>query len=98
MATTPKGATKPKSKGAPLSEETVSWVRELNQKPIQLAKKSGRAYLDTYEKALQRALDFEKAAASRSPLNWVTALADTHTKFVHGVTSQYIKAARDVLK
>jgi hypothetical protein len=91
-------ASKPKSKDTPTSEETVSRIRELNQKPIRLAKKTGQAYLDTYEKALQRVLDFEKDAASRSPLNWVAALANTHTNFVQQVTSSYIKLARDALK
>ena len=91
-------ATTSKSKGKPKTEEAASRIRELNQKPIQLAKKSGQAYLDTYEKALQRVLDFEKAAAGRSPLNWVTALANTHTKFVQDVTSPYIKMARSALK
>jgi hypothetical protein len=32
----------------------------VNQTPIKLAKKSGRAYIDSYEKALQRVLDFER--------------------------------------
>jgi hypothetical protein len=91
-------ATTSKSKDTPPSNETVSRIRKRNQKPIQLAKKSGQAYLDTYEKALQSVLDIEKAAASRSPLNWVTALANTHTKFVQNVTSSYIKMARDALK
>jgi hypothetical protein len=92
MATTPKStatprsSATPKSKGTPTSEQTVSRIRGVNQTPIKLAKKSGHAYLDSYEKALQRVLDFERAAASRSRLPWVTALANTHTTFVQNVT------------
>ena len=90
-------ATTSKSMGTP-TEATGSRTRELNQKPVQLAKKTGRAYLDTYEKALHRVLDFEKAVARLSPLNLVTGLADTHTKFVQNVTGSYIDMARAALK
>jgi hypothetical protein len=70
----------------------------LDQTRIKLAKRSGHGYLDFYQKALQRVLDFERAAARRSRLPWVTALANTHTKFVQNVTSPYVKIARDALK
>jgi hypothetical protein len=104
MATTPKSTAAPRSsatpkrRDTPTSEQTVTWIRGVNQTPIKLAKKSGHAYLDSYEKALQRVLDFERAAASRSRLHWVTALADTHTKFVQYVTRPYVKFVRDALK
>jgi hypothetical protein len=91
-------ATTSKSKDTPTSEATVSRIRELNKAPVRLAKKSGQAYLDTFENALQSVLNFEKAAAHLNPLNWVSELADTHTKFVQNVTSPYIKIARDALK
>jgi hypothetical protein len=104
MATTtkitaaPRSSATPKSKGTPTSAQTVSRIRGVNQTPIKLAKKSGRAYLDSYEKALQRVLDFERAAARRSRLPWVAVLANTHTTFVQNVTSPYVKIARDALK
>jgi hypothetical protein len=98
MATTLKSATTPKGKDTPTSKETVSRIRALNQTPVQLAKKSGQFYVDSYEKALQRVLDFERAAASRSRLNWVTALTNIHTQFVESFTSPYVKIARDALK
>jgi hypothetical protein len=36
--------------------------------------------------------------ASRSELDWVNALANTHAKFVQDLTGFYTKAARDALK
>ena len=84
--------------GAGAFEETADRIRELNEKLIQLAKESGQGTLDTYEKSLQSMLDFEKSLASRSQLDWVTALANTHAKFVQDLTGFYIKAARDALK
>jgi hypothetical protein len=79
-------------------EDTASRIRELNEKLIQLAKESGQNSLDTYEKALQSLVDFEKSVASRSQLDWVTGLANTHAKFVQDLTGFYIKAAREALK
>jgi hypothetical protein len=79
-------------------EDTASRIRELNEKLIQLAKESGQSSLDTYEKALQSLVDFEKSLASRSQLDWVTGLANTHAKFVQDLTGFYIKAAREALK
>jgi len=80
------------------SNETANRIRELNEKLIQLAKESGQSSLDTYEKALQSMVDFEKSVASRSQLDWVTGLANTHAKFVQDLTGFYIKAAREALK
>ena len=96
--TTRKSATTPRSTDTPTTEETVSPTRALNPTPIRLAKKSGQFYLDSYEKALKRVLDFERAAANRSGLDWVTALTNTHTKFVENVNSPYVKIARAALK
>jgi hypothetical protein len=79
-------------------EDTASRIRELNENLIQLAKESGQSSLDTYEKALQSLVDFEKSVASRSQLDWVTGLANTHAKFVQDLTGFYIKAAREALK
>jgi hypothetical protein len=79
-------------------EETANRIRELNENLIQLAKESGQSSLDTYEKALQHMVDFEKSMASSSQLDWVTGLANTHAKFVQDLTGFYIKAARDALK
>ena len=79
-------------------DETANRIRELNEKLIQLAKESGQNSLDTYEQALQSMIDFEKSVASRSQLDWVTGLANTHAKFIQDLTGFYIKAARDALK
>jgi hypothetical protein len=91
-------ATKNSAAGTSAVEDTASRIRELNEKLIQLAKESGQNSLDTYEKALQSLVDFEKSVASRSQLDWVTGLANTHAKFVQDLTGFYIKAAREALK
>jgi hypothetical protein len=91
-------ATKTTAADTSAFEDTANRIRELNENLIQLAKESGQSSLDTYEKALQSLVDFEKSVASRSQLDWVTGLANTHAKFVQDLTGFYIKAAREALK
>ena len=79
-------------------DDTVNRIRDLNEKLVQLAKQQGQVSLDTYEKALQSLIDFEKAAASASQFDWVTALANTHAKFVQDITGSYLKLASEALK
>ena len=95
--TTRKSAASLRSTDTPTTKQTANPTRGFNPTPIRLAKKSGQFYLDSYEKALQRVLEFERAAANRSGLDWVTALTNTHTKFVENVTSPYVKIARAAL-
>lgn len=84
--------------GASTFEDTAHRIRELNEKLISMAKESGQASLDTYENALQSLLDFETAVAGQSQLDWVTALANTHAKFVQDITGTYLELAREALK
>ena len=61
-------------------------------------KAAGQASLDTYEKALQSLVDFEQKAATASQLEWVSAVASAHAKFVQDVSAAYVTAAREALK
>jgi hypothetical protein len=79
-------------------DDTVGRIRDLNETLVQLAKQQGRVSLDIYEKALQSLIDFEKAAASTTQFDWVSALANTHAKFVQDITGSYLRLANEALK
>lgn len=79
-------------------EAAAERVRELNEKMIDAAKKSGNLSLDAYEKTLQGLVDFEEKAAGASQLDFVNALAKAHATFVTDVSSAFTSAARDALK
>jgi hypothetical protein len=79
-------------------DDTVGRIRDLNEKLVELAKQQGRVSLDIYEKALQSLVDFEKAAAGASQYDWVSALANTHAKFVQDITGSYLKLTSEALK
>lgn len=86
------------SKNATSADETADRIRALNEKLIDAAKGASSASLDAYEKALTNLLDFENKVAGGTQLEWISALAKSHTEFVSEVTSAYTKAARDLLK
>lgn len=78
-------------------EETTTQIRDVNENLIRFVKESGRAYLDTYGAAVQSMVDFERAAASHSQIDWITTVANTHAKFVENVTNTYLKMAREIV-
>jgi hypothetical protein len=79
-------------------EEVADRIRQLNERLIESSKTAGTVALDAYEKALQSLVDFEDKVASASQLDWVSALATTHAKFIQDVSASYTKAAREALK
>ena len=81
----------------PSVEEAAQRIRDLNERLIESSKKAGVVALDAYEKALTSLVDFETQVASASQLEWVSALATTHAKFVSDMTASYTKAVRDLL-
>jgi hypothetical protein len=82
----------------PSAEEATQRIRDLNERLIESSKKAGLVTLDAYESALQSLADFEEKVASATQLDWVSALATTHAKFIADVSSSYTNAARDLLK
>jgi hypothetical protein len=82
----------------PTIEETTQRIRDLNERLIESTKSAGLVTLDAYETALQSMVDFEEKVASATQLDWVSALATTHAKFIGDVSASYTKAARELLK
>ncbi len=82
----------------PSVEEATKRIRDLNERLIETSKSAGLTTLDAYEKALQSLVDFEEKVASASQLDWVSALATTHAKFITDLSTSYTKAARDLIK
>jgi hypothetical protein len=82
----------------PSVEETTQRIRDLNERLIASTKSAGLVSLDAYENALQSMVEFEDKVASASQLDWVSALATTHAKFIGDVSASYTKAARELLK
>jgi hypothetical protein len=78
-------------------EETVARVRQLNERVIESSKSAGLVALDAWDKALNSMADFETKVAAASELEWVSAIATTHAKFVQDLSAAYTKVARETL-
>lgn len=79
-------------------EESAERVRALNESFIEAAKKSGATSLDSYEKALQSLVDFQKQVAATTELDWVNTIVKAQTDFVTEISAAYTSAARSFLK
>ena len=81
----------------PSVDEAGKRIRALNERFVESSKSSGLVALDAYEKALNGLVDFESKVASASQVEWVSAVARTHSRFVADLSSSYTTAARDLL-
>lgn len=97
MATKDSSSTAP-GLGTAEFEAAADRIRSMNEKLLDAYKRSGTVSLDAYEKTLASLVDFEEKAADATQLEWVSALASAHAKFVTEVSAAYTKAARDMLK
>ncbi|GAB96678.1 putative membrane protein [Kineosphaera limosa] len=79
------------------AEETVSRIRDMNERIIEGSRNAGIASLDAYEKALENLVQLQEQTAGASQLDWVNALAQAHAKYVQDVSKAYTDAARDLL-
>jgi hypothetical protein len=77
-----------------LDEATAQRIRGLNEQVLARASAAGLGAVDGYEKALQDMVDFETKIAGSSQLDWLQAVARSHTKFVTDLTSMYANAIR----
>ena len=78
-------------------QAVVKQIRDLNERILARARDAGSNALDGYETALQRMAEFETKIAGATQLDWVKALAASHTKFLTDVGTLYANALRSPL-
>ena len=92
MATTTK-----QNNTAPLGD-AFERVTELNEQFLDAARKAGVQYLDSYEKAVDRTIEFERKVAGATQQEWLKGLIDAQIDLTHEFAGAYTKAARGLLK
>src|SRR6266550_5812666 len=70
----------------------VKQIRDLNERILTRARDAGSNALDGYETALRGVAEFETKIAGATQLDWVKALAASHTKFLTDVGTLYANA------
>ena len=72
-------------------------VREYGEKATETSRAFGRQWIDAYEKAVQGAVDAERAAADAAPADWMKTAIGAHASFVADVNAAYVGAVRTLL-
>jgi hypothetical protein len=62
------------------------------------ARKAGKAYLDSYEKAVDRATELQLKLAESTQQDWIKSIAETQADFARELTNTYTSTARTLLK
>jgi len=78
-------------------EAAAQRVRELSERVIELSKKNGLTWLDTYERVLDGLLRLEEQAGKGTQVDWINTLATTHADFVREVSQAYLGSIRQQL-
>jgi len=73
-------------------------VTELNEQFLDAARKAGVQYVDSYEKAVDRAIEFERKVAGATQQEWLKGLLDAQIDLTREFTDAYAKTARGLLK
>jgi hypothetical protein len=80
------------------TDETVRRVRELSDRMIELTRKNGIAWLEAYEKALDRMLRLQERAAASTQIEWINALTAANADFMREMSTVYFRTVREQLK
>jgi hypothetical protein len=84
--------------GTPSLDGLFERTTEAQDQFATAARKAGHAYLDTYEKAVDRAIDLELKFAEGTRQDWVKSLAEAQADFARELTHTYASTARTLLK
>jgi phage-related minor tail protein len=79
-------------------DATFEQVKDFNEQFLSAARRAGNLYVDSYEKAVDRAIDFERKVAGLTQQEWLKTLIDAQTDFAREVADSYATAARTLLK
>jgi hypothetical protein len=92
MATSqPRGA-------VPTVDAALRQAKDLNEQFLTAARKAGNLYLDSYEKAIEGAIEFELACARQTEQEWLKNVIKAQVGMAREVTNSYTSAARSLLK
>ena len=80
-----------------LDEAAAQRIPSLNKQVLARASAVGTGAADGYEKAVQDMADFETKIPGSSQLDWLQAVARSHTKLVTDLVSMYANAIRSGL-
>jgi len=79
-------------------EHAYDQFRDFNDQWLAAARKASNTYLDSYEKAVERATDLELRFAGLTQQEWIKSLIEAQVDITRELTGSYTTAARTLLK
>lgn len=79
-------------------ESAFERATEAGEQFAAATRKAGNLYLDSYEKAVDRAIEFELKFAGATQQEWLKNLIEAQAEFARELTSSYTSTARTLLK
>jgi hypothetical protein len=77
--------------------DATEQVREYGERATETARALSRQAIDTYERAVQGAVQSEQAAADAAPADWIKTAIGAHAAFVADFNAAYVGAVRSVI-
>jgi hypothetical protein len=71
---------------------------EAGEQVIAAARKAGNLYLDSYEKAVDRAIELELRFAGASQQEWLKSMIESQADLARELSGTYTSTARTLLK
>lgn len=84
--------------GKPPYEAAFEHVKDLNENFLAGARQAGNLYLDSYEKAVDRAVQLEVKLARLTEQEWIRNVIEAQADIARELSASYVTAARSVLK
>jgi hypothetical protein len=86
----------------PKSDSTMDSIfdraSEASDQVLAAYRKVGNAWVDSYEKAFDRTLEFELKLAGSSKQDWLKGLIETQAEYAREIVNTYTSTARSFLK
>jgi hypothetical protein len=83
--------------GVPTVEATFEQFKDLNDQFLTAARKAGNTYLDSYEKAVDRAVELELKVAGLTQQEWLKSLIEAQVDVTREAANTYTATARTLL-
>jgi len=80
------------------ADEAVERVRELSERMIEQTTKNGLAWLEAYERVLDRMLRLQERAAAATQIEWINDITAANSDFVREMSTVYFQTVRKQFK
>jgi hypothetical protein len=79
-------------------EAPFEQFKDASDQILSAARKAGALYIDSYQQAVDSALDIESRFAAGAQPEWLKSLIESHVEVSRELTNSYLSTARSALR